>query len=93
MFMYTCTHIYIHTYAYMCVYVYVYIYICLYVHMFFLSAQGTRWYKKEQIQPISVTWVSVILFYFSKLLDVTFKTEYLIGMFAHEELRLIFSSS
>ena len=49
-----------------CVYIYVYIYICLYVHMFFLSAQGTRWYVKEQIQPISVTWVSVILFYFFK---------------------------
>lgn len=67
MFMYTCTHIYIYTHMHICVYVYVYIYICLYVHMFFLSAQGTRWYVKEQIQPISVTWVSVILFYFFKV--------------------------
>ena len=48
---------------------YVYMYTCIYTYicMFFLSAQGTHWYIKEQIQPISVIWVSVILFYFFKV--------------------------
>ena len=51
-------------YTYIHIYTYNYVYIYMYVCIFFLSAQRTHWYVKEQIQPISVIWVSVILFYF-----------------------------
>ena len=56
-----------HIYTYIHMYVYMYTCIYTYICMFFLNAQGTHWYIKEQIQPISVIWVSVILFYFFKV--------------------------